>query len=128
MSGKGRERKESTRSALVYSTDAGRLCRNCGQPRSRCRCRPRSSPTAPATDGKVRVRREVKGRRGKTVTTISGVPLANEGLRELASELKRLCGTGGAVKDGVVEIQGDHCEKLLAALIERGYQAIRAGG
>jgi translation initiation factor 1 len=128
MSGKGRERKESSRSALVYSTEAGRLCRNCGQPRSRCRCRARPTATAAPTDGKVRVRREVKGRRGKTVTTISGVPLANEGLRELAREFKRLCGTGGAVKNGVVEIQGDHCEKLLAALIERGYPAIRAGG
>lgn len=79
-------------------------------------------------DGKVRVRRETKGRKGKTVTTISGVPGSPDALRELAAELKRLCGCGGAVKDGVIEIQGDHADRLTDALRERGLQAIRAGG
>jgi translation initiation factor 1 len=76
----------------------------------------------------VRVRRETKGRRGKTVTTIDGVPLADEALRGLAAELKRRCGTGGSVKDGVIEIQGDHRDILVADLEERGYTVKRAGG
>jgi translation initiation factor 1 len=95
---------------------------------AKCRCRFKAREELPQTDGKVRVRRETQGRGGKTVTTIAGVPLAAEALRELAGELKRLCGSGGATKDGVIEIQGDHCERVLAALTERGYRAIRAGG
>jgi translation initiation factor 1 len=74
------------------------------------------------------VRREKKGRSGKTVTTVSGVPLPPDELRDLARELRRHCGTGGTVKDGIVEIQGDHAEKVLAALEERGFTAKRAGG
>jgi len=76
----------------------------------------------------VRVRRETKGRKGKTVTTISGVPLAESELRELAGDLKRRCGTGGSAKDGVIEIQGDHRDALIADLEERGYTVKRAGG
>jgi translation initiation factor 1 len=76
----------------------------------------------------VRVRREVKGRRGKTVTTISGVPLPSDALRSLATELKRRCGTGGSAKDGVIEIQGDHREVLVAELEARGYTVKLAGG
>lgn len=76
----------------------------------------------------MRVRRETKGRRGKTVTTIAGVPLADEGLRELAAELKRRCGSGGTVSDGVIEIQGDHREAVMEVLAARGLRAVRAGG
>jgi translation initiation factor 1 len=76
----------------------------------------------------VRIRREAKGRRGKTVTTISGVPLPSDGLRELAGELKRLCGTGGSAKEGVIEIQGDHRDKLMEELQGRGYTVKLAGG
>jgi translation initiation factor 1 len=76
----------------------------------------------------VRVRREVKGRRGKAVTTISGVPLNAEALRELAAELKRRCGTGGSSKDGVIEIQGDHRDVLVEELRSRGYSVKLAGG
>ena len=83
---------------------------------------------APAGDGIVRVQRETKGRRGKTVTTVTGVPLPSDALRELAGELKRRCGTGGAVKDGVLEIQGDHVTVLMEALRERGYTVKRSGG
>jgi translation initiation factor 1 len=74
------------------------------------------------------VRREKKGRRGKTVTTIDGLPLAGAALSDLAADLKRRCGTGGSVKDGVVEIQGDHADALIEMLAERGYAAKRAGG
>jgi translation initiation factor 1 len=75
-----------------------------------------------------RVRRETAGRGGKTVTAVHGLRLPEQRLRELASELKRLCGTGGSVKDGVIEIQGEHVDKVLDALRSRGLEAKRAGG
>jgi translation initiation factor 1 len=111
---------------LVYSSAQGRMCPRCGQPVARCTCT--KNPRAPRGDGIVRVRREVKGRGGKTVTAIDGVGLAEDALRELAGELKRRCGTGGSVKDGVIEIQGDHRDVLVAELEARGYSVKRAGG
>ena len=119
MSGRDRDR-------TVYSTDLGRTCPHCGMAAARCVCR--KNPRAPRGDGVVRVRREVKGRRGKTVTTVSGVPLPPDALRTLAAELKRRCGTGGSAKDGVIEIQGDHRDDLVAALEEQGFTVKRAGG
>ncbi len=116
----------SERARTVYSTGKGRICPLCGMPVARCACR--ASPRAPRGDGIVRVRREVQGRNGKTVTSISGVPLPDAELRELASELKRRCGSGGSAKDGVIEIQGDHREVLVALLETRGYTVKRAGG
>ncbi len=106
------------------------MCPHCGLPSKRCVCRknPRSQGTPAEGDGIVRVRREKKGRKGKTVTTLTGLPLALEDLKDLAKELKQRCGTGGAVKDGVVEIQGDHCEVLMEELRDRGYKVKRAGG
>ncbi|AVK24363.1 translation initiation factor SUI1 family protein [Pseudomonas aeruginosa] len=74
------------------------------------------------------MRRETKGRGGKTVTTISGLPLAGDALKELASALKRRCGTGGSLKDGVVEIQGEHVELLIDELLKRGFKAKKSGG
>ena len=79
-------------------------------------------------DGIVRVKREVAGRRGKPVTTLHGVPLDSDGLRELAAELKRRVGSGGSVKNGVIEIQGDHRDVVIAELESRGYTVKRAGG
>ncbi len=76
----------------------------------------------------MRVRREVKGRRGKPVTTIAGVPLPSDDLKELAGELKRKCGSGGSAKDGVIEIQGDHRDVVVGELEARGYTVKRAGG
>lgn len=110
---------------LVYSTDRGRLCPGCSQPVDACSC---SQTAVPAGDGIARVRRETKGRGGKTVTTVSGVPLAEAELKALASDLKRRCGTGGALKDGVIEIQGDHVQLLLDELLRRGFQAKKSGG
>ncbi|SDS97901.1 translation initiation factor Sui1 [Pseudomonas oryzae] len=110
---------------LVYSTDAGRHCPDCGKPIGECIC---GQPVIPAGDGIARVRRETKGRGGKTVTTVSGVSLAGEELKELASALKKRCGTGGALKDGVIEIQGDHVELLLGELEKRGFRAKKSGG
>jgi translation initiation factor 1 len=118
-------------SRTVYSSEHGRMCPHCGLPSKRCVCRknPRGAAAAmPEGDGTVRVRREKKGRKGKTVTTLTGIPLPAEELKELARDLKQRCGSGGALKDGIVEIQGDHCEVLMEELRSRGFQVKRAGG
>ena len=115
-----------TNSRLVYSSATGRICPECGRSTIACSCRKKSSQ--PTGDGIVRIRRESKGRGGKTVTVIVGVPLGEEAVRNLAGELKRRCGTGGTVKDGIIEIQGDHRELLLAELAARGYKVKAAGG
>jgi translation initiation factor 1 len=78
--------------------------------------------------GRVKVRREVAGRRGKAVTTVSGVPLDDAGLRELAGRLKKRCGVGGSAKDGVIELQGDHRDVVVAMLRDAGYDVVPAGG
>ena len=78
--------------------------------------------------GRVKVRRETSGRRGKPVTTVSGVPLDDDGLKELAGRLKKRCGVGGSVKDGVIELQGDHRDVVLEVLKADGYDAVLAGG
>ncbi|MFN7950794.1 MAG: translation initiation factor Sui1 [bacterium] len=117
----------------VYSTEHGRLCVRCGRPEAACSCKdsrmrsPSPSPAQPR-DGFVRVGSETKGRKGKGVTLVTGVRLDAAGLADLAKELKVLCGSGGTVKDGVIEIQGDHRDKILAALAARGWKAKRAGG
>jgi translation initiation factor 1 len=79
-------------------------------------------------DGKVRVRREVGGRRGKTVTTVAGVPLRDAELKALAGRLKKRCGVGGAVKDGVIELQGDHRDTVVTLLRADGFTVVLAGG
>lgn len=110
----------------VYSSSLGRCCAGCGKAVTHCVCKKKTAVSV--GDGIVRVRREVKGRGGKTVTTIAGVPLADAALCEFAAKLKRSCGTGGAVKDGVIEIQGDHGERLMELLREAGYVVKKAGG
>lgn len=111
---------------LVYSTDSGRMCPACRRPVAQCACR-KGAPV-PAGDGIVRVSRETKGRGGKAVTLARGIPLDEAGLVALGKELKAACGSGGTVKDGVVEVQGDHAEKVVALLQKRGWQVKRAGG
>ncbi len=117
---------------LVYSTDGGRVhtCPVCGQAYNYCRCDQSSTQqTAPKkSDGVVRIMRDRKHRGGKTVTVITGVPASNEAIMALAQQLKKLCSSGGTVKDGVIEIQGDHCEKVQTKLSELGYRVKRAGG
>ena len=113
-------------SRLVYSTEQGKMCPKCGQPVAGCRCRRAAQP--PAGDGIVRVSRETKGRKGKGVTVITGVPLPTSELKALGRELKQVCGSGGTVKNGAIEIQGDHRERLLEALKLRGFTVKRAGG
>lgn len=84
--------------------------------------------SAPQGGGRVKVRRETSGRRGKTVTTITNVPLNDDGLRELAGRLKKRCGVGGSAKDGVIELQGDHRDAVMDVLRADGYDAVLAGG
>lgn len=111
---------------LVYSTDQGRLCPECEQPVDRCRCK--AGKTVARGDGIVRVRKEVAGRKGKAVTVIAGVPADGLELLGLAKDLKKLCGSGGTLKEGVIEVQGEHVEKVMAHLQGRGYTVKRAGG
>ena len=86
-------------------------------------------PSAPASGpARVRVGREVAGRGGKGVSVIRGLPLPPAALAELATRLKRLCGAGGGVRDGAIEIQGEHRDRLVAELVKLGYEAKRAGG
>ena len=95
---------------LVYSTESGKTCPSCQKPVSECACKKKKSrsQTKIKIDGIIRVQREVKGRKGKTVTTVFGFDLGDNELKDLAAKLKRKCGTGGSVKDGVIIIQGDH--------------------
>lgn len=111
--------------ALVYSTDGGRHCPGCKEPINDCTC---NREGALLGDGHVRVSRESKGRGGKTVTVISGLPLTAAQLKESAKQLKQACGVGGAVKGGMIEIQGDQQEKVLQWLAAQGYKAKRSGG
>jgi translation initiation factor 1 len=103
---------------LVWSTNDGDL---------------RKAPARPGAQrhgnpSRIRVRREVAGRRGKAVTTVSDVPLDDAGLRELAGKLKKRCGVGGSAKNGVIELQGDHRDAVVAMLREDGYDVVLAGG
>lgn len=109
----------------VYSTSTGRLCPKCGKPVDGCICR---KTTHSAGDGIVRIFRDSKSRKGKTVTMITGITLGDDALRMLHSDLKRLCGSGGAIKDGDLIIQGDHREVILAELKKRGFTVKLAGG
>ena len=118
--------KKNKNSSLVYSSSSGRMCSTCGKPQGQCVCK-KNKPVA-KSDGIVRVGRQTKGRKGKGVTIINGVPLNGDGLQELAKKLKQQCGTGGTVKDGVIEIQGEHRDTLVAALEKEGYTVKRAGG
>jgi len=110
---------------LVYSTESGRMCPDCRRPVAQCACRQAKAPTS---DGIVRVLRETKGRGGKAVTVVRSVPVDAAALVKLGQDLKAACGTGGTVKDGAIEVQGDHVEKVMALLQQRGFVVKRAGG
>jgi translation initiation factor 1 len=119
--------KSNSYARTVYTTESGRICPQCGQPESNCRCKKKAT-ARPLSDGIVRLQLEKKGRGGKTVTVITGLPGSEEDLRTLAGELKRRCGTGGTLKDGIIEIQGDHRDSLIETLKARGFTVKRVGG
>ncbi|MCH2040416.1 MAG: translation initiation factor Sui1 [Saccharospirillaceae bacterium] len=123
--GLGSAKTESNNSGSVYSTEVGRTCPGCGNAKNTCTC---SDETSPQGDGIVRVSRESKGRGGKVVTLVAGVPLTGAELKTLAKELKKKCGVGGALKDGVIEIQGEHRDLLVSELIRRGFTVKKSGG
>ena len=111
---------------LVYSTDSGRMCPVCRRPLAVCSCA--TAKPRVVGDGIVRVSRETKGRAGKGVTLVRGLDLDDAALQALGKQLKTACGSGGTVKDGVIEVQGDHCERVMAMLQAQGRKVKRAGG
>jgi translation initiation factor 1 len=121
------DRRKQSEYREVYSTNGGALCVDCGKPLSGCVCAAQKR-LAPLGDGTVRIRRETKGRGGKTVTSISGLAMNMEQAAALLKDLKRICGTGGALKDSCLELQGDRLEVVTQELAKRGIRAKRAGG
>jgi translation initiation factor 1 len=111
---------------LVYSTDAGRMCPQCRLPIGRCTCSQRKASVE--SGGIVRISRETQGRRGKSVTVISGLALETDALTQLCKQLRTACGSGGTVKDGVIELQGDHRERVIEMLKKQKWIVERAGG
>lgn len=112
-------------SGIVYSTEFGKMCPACNCPVDRCTCR--KKPGVVRNDGIVRISRETKGRKGKGVTLISGLPLDAEEIKNLGKTLKKKCGTGGTVKGGIIEIQGDHRDFLIPELEKKGWTVKRIG-
>lgn len=112
---------------LVYSTETGRICPDCGKPLADCICKT-AAKAKPAGDGNVKVSRESKGRGGKTVTLVKGLALDATALALLGKQLRGACGSGGTVKDGLIEIQGDHCDLVMEALKKQGHNPKRTGG
>ncbi len=130
-------RRQAPQGDLIFSSEQGRICPKCARPAASCGCKPGKTskrkakavePRLDPSDGVVRVSRETKGRKGKGVTLVTGLPLGAAELAALAKVLKKRCGTGGTVKAGVVEIQGDQRDALVAELEARGYTVKRAGG
>ena len=118
--------KKSPKKGVVYSTDTGRVCPGCGHPVNQCCCSTAGKPEP--GDGIVRIHRETKGRKGSGVCLITGIPLGDKELSLLAKKLKKRCGSGGTVKNGIIEIQGDHRELLAELLDKEGYRVKLAGG
>jgi translation initiation factor 1 len=109
---------------LVYSTDKGRVCPGCGWPVRDCRCSTRAAAEpVPSRSGKIvaKLRMEKKGRGGKTVTVVAGLPRNAAFLRELCQELKRACGTGGAVSEDTIELQGDLRDRIREYLLNKEF-------
>ena len=122
--------KAESTAGLVYATASGPLGPAWRHPVAQCVCKARAKAAAAVAtgDGIVRVSRETKGRGGKAVTLVKGLALDEAALVALGKQLKAVCGSGGTVKDGVVEVQGDHCDRVMAALQKMGHTVKRAGG
>jgi translation initiation factor 1 len=120
--------KSRSTGGLVYSTDGGQMCPECRQAIALCWCKANAKAAAPAGDGIARVSRQTKGRGGKSVTLVTGLALDALALAALGKQLRTACGSGGTVKDGVIEVQGDHGERIVDTLKKLGHPAKRAGG
>ena len=123
--------KKDAPSRLVYSTALGRLCPYCGRQKSVCTCRKdidAQKQQLPKSDGTVRIRLETKGRKGKGVTVVAGIPLPEAELEALGKKLKQKCGSGGTVKENQIEIQGDHRELIIGELTVLGFKVKKTGG
>jgi translation initiation factor 1 len=112
---------------IVYRSGVGRICPGCQRPIAQCACRDARGKAARPGGGAVRVGRATQGRAGKAVSVISGLALNEAELAALATELKKRCGSGGTVRAGTIEIQGEHRDTLVAELVKRGYSARRSG-
>jgi len=119
--------RKSAAGGLVYSTDGGRMCPVCRNPVADCVCAKKTQPAA-SGDGIVRVQRETKGRGGKAVTLVRGLALDPDALAALGKRLRSACGAGGTVKDGMLEVQGDHVERVMEWLTKEGWVVKRSGG
>ncbi len=117
--------RNSGNDGIVFSTEFGRMCPGCAKPLDHCTC---AGDQPNAGDGIVRVSRQTAGRKGNGVTVVTGLPLSGPELKALAKQLKQRCGSGGAIKNGQIEIQGEHRDVLVSELEKRGYRAKRAGG
>ncbi len=118
--------KSSSKGGLVYSTEVGRICPGCQRALADCACKALAR-AAPAGDGAVRVARQTKGRGGKSVTVVTGLALDAVALALLGKQLRTACGSGGTVKDGVIEVQGDHCDLVMQSLVKLGHRPKRTG-
>lgn len=105
--------------SVVYSTEYGRMCPDCGRPKPQCICKSRESTLIP--DGSIRIRYETKGRKGRGVTIVEGLPVGAPETMEFLQELKRVCGSGGTIKNGLILIQGDHRKRIESELQKRGF-------
>ena len=119
-------RKPDNDTAIVYSTEHGKMCPRCSLALAKCTCGQKQTVTK--GDGTVRILLETKGRKGKGVTILTGIPLNPEDLKDFAKKLKQKCGSGGTVKDGTIEIQGDHRDVMEEELTRQGYKVKRSGG
>lgn len=115
---------DSAATVRVYSSDVGRLCPGCQQASGQCQC---DLERRPAGDGIIRIRYDTKGRKGNGVTLVEGLLYTQAELKQFAKELKNRCGTGGTVKAGIVEIQGDQVARLMPLLQQRGFTVKRVG-
>ena len=118
--------KKNNNGGVVYSTAFGKACPKCGNPSSICTCG--KGKTQLPNDGIVRIARQTKGRKGAGVSLVTGVPLEEKDLKKLAKQLKKKCGSGGTIKSGIIEIQGDHRETLQRELTKLGYAVKLSGG
>jgi len=117
-------------SRLVYSTETGRMFPSCRKAIAKCTCKKKKStrPDHTKIDGVIRIQRETKGRKGKTVTAIYGFDPEDANLKQIAARLKSRCGSGGSVKNGIIILQGNHRKTVQAELTEAGFTVKLAGG